>query len=128
MPLNDSPPVSSPYTNGLPPTPYNLTPLKRKLSVSTYHYVPPPSLNHPHLTRQYHTPHSQHVRNLCFHIDTTLSIDYHIIHMHTSIYYHLHCLRLIRHSIHLPIAITIAYSSSCSHRIEYDTETAVKRY
>ena len=30
--------------------------------------------------------------------------------MHTSIHYHLHCLRLIRRSIPLPIAITIASS------------------
>ena len=55
-------------------------------------------------------PYSQHVRNLGFHIDTTLSLDYHIIHMHKSIHYHLHCLRLIRRSIPLPIAITIASS------------------
>ena len=42
--------------------------------------------------------------------DTTLSIDSHLIHMHKSIHYHLHCLRLIRRSIPLPIAITIASS------------------
>ena len=53
-------------------------------------------------------PYSQHVRNLGFHIDTTF--DYHIIHMHNSIHYHLHCIRLIRRSIPLPIAITIASS------------------
>ena len=47
-------------------------------------------------------PYSQHVHNLGFHIDTTLSLDYHIIHMHKSIPYHLHCLRLIRRSIPLP--------------------------
>ena len=55
-------------------------------------------------------PYSQHVRNLGFHLDTTLSLDSHLIHMHKSIHYHLHCLRLIRRSIPLPIAITIASS------------------
>ena len=53
-------------------------------------------------------PYSQHIRNLGFHIDTNLSLDYHLIHMHKSIHYHLHCLHLIRRSIPLPIAITIA--------------------
>ena len=55
-------------------------------------------------------PYSQHVRNLGFHIDTTLSLDYHLIHMHKFIHYHLHCLRLIRRSIPLPIDITISSS------------------
>ena len=53
---------------------------------------------------------SQHVQNRGFHLDTTLSLDSHLIHMHKSIHYHLHCLRLIRRSIPLPIAITIASS------------------
>ena len=47
-------------------------------------------------------PYTQHVRNLGFHLDTTLSLDSHLIHMHKSIHYHLHCLRLIRRSIPLP--------------------------
>ena len=55
-------------------------------------------------------PYSKHIRNLGLHIDTTLSLDLHIAHMHKSIHYHLHCLRLIRRSIPLPIAITIASS------------------
>ena len=65
----------------------------------------------PHISLDNTTlPYSQHVRNLGFHIYTTLSLDYHLIHMHTSIHYHIHCLRLIRRSIPLPIAITIASS------------------
>ena len=40
---------------------------------------------------------SQHVRNLGFHLDTTLSLDSHLIHMHKSIHYHLHCL-ILHHS------------------------------
>ena len=55
-------------------------------------------------------PYSQNIRNLGFHLDTTLSLDSHLIHMHKSIHYHLHCLRLIRRSIPLTIAITIASS------------------
>ena len=55
-------------------------------------------------------PYSKHIRNRGLHIDTTLSLDIHIAHMHKSIHYHLHCLRLIRRSITLPIAITIASS------------------
>ena len=74
------------------------------LRSSTLPEPPPISLDNTTL------PYSQNVRNLGFHIDTTLSLDYHLIHMHKSIHYHLHCLRLIRHSIPLPIAITIASS------------------
>ena len=66
---------------------------------------PPSSLDNTSL------PYSQHVRNLSFHIDTTLSLDSHIIHMHKSNHYHLHCLSLIRCSIPLPIAITLASST-----------------
>ena len=51
MPPTDSPLASTPYTNGLLPTPLNLTPPKPKLSFFTYPYVPPPSLNHPHHTK-----------------------------------------------------------------------------
>ena len=71
---------------------------------STLHELHPISLDNTSL------PYSQHVRNLVYHLDTTLSLDYHLIHMHKSIHYHLHCLRLIRRSIALPIAITIASS------------------
>ena len=74
------------------------------LRSSTLPEPPPISLDNTPL------PYSQHVRNLGFHIDTTISLDYHLIHMHISIHYHLHCLRLIRCSIPLPIAITIASS------------------
>ena len=52
----------------------------------------------------------KHVRNLDLSIESTLSLDTHIIHMHTSINYHLHCFRLIRRSIPLLIAVTIALS------------------
>ena len=38
IPITDSPPASTPYTNGLLPTPLNLTPPKPKLSLSTYPY------------------------------------------------------------------------------------------
>ena len=55
-------------------------------------------------------PYSQNVRNLGLDIDTTLSLDFHLIHIHKSIHYHLHCLQLIRCSIPLPMAITIASS------------------
>ena len=49
------------------------------LSSSTLPEPPPPiSLDNTTL------PYSQHVRNLGFHIDTTLSLDYHLIHMHKS--------------------------------------------
>ena len=73
----------------------------------------------PHISLDNTThPYSQHVRNLGFHIDTTLSLDYHLIHIHKSIHYHLHCLRLIRRSIPLPIAITIA-SSYIIHLYDY---------
>ena len=53
----------------------------------------------PHLTRQ-HITHLLSTRpKPRFHLDTTLSLDSslgsHIIHMHKSIHYHLHCLRLI---------------------------------
>ena len=51
---------------------------------------------------------SKHFRNLSLHIDSTLSLDTHIAHMHKSI--HLHCFRLIRCSIPFPIAVTIASS------------------
>ena len=78
--------------------------LHLQLRSSTLPEPPPISLDNTTL------PYSQHVRNLGFHIDTTLSLDYHLIHMHKSIHYHLHCLRLIRRSIPLPIAITIASS------------------
>ena len=74
------------------------------LRSSTLPEPPPISLNNTTL------PYSQHIRNLGFHLDTTLSLDYHLMHMHTSIHYHLHCLHLIRRSIPLPIAITIASS------------------
>ena len=62
---------------------------------SILHEPPPTSLDNTTL------PYSQHVRNLGFHIDITLSLDYHLTHMHKSIHYHLHCLRLIRRSIPL---------------------------
>ena len=76
------------------------------LRSSTLPEPPPISLDNTSL------PYSQHVRNLRFHLDTTLSLDSHLIHMHKSIHYHLHCLRLIRRSIPLPIAITIAPPTS----------------
>ena len=56
MPPTDSPLVSTPYTNGLLPTPLNLTPPKPMLFFSTYPYIPPPSLNHPHLTKHDYPP------------------------------------------------------------------------
>ena len=74
------------------------------LRISTLPELPPISLDNTTL------PYFQHVRNLGFHLDTTLSLDSHLIHMHKSIHYHLHCLRLIRRSIPLPIVITIASS------------------
>ena len=74
------------------------------LHSSTLSELPPILLDNTRL------PYSQHIRNLGFHIDTTLSLEYHLIHMHKSIHYHLHCLRLIRRSIPLPIAITITSS------------------
>ena len=74
------------------------------LRSSTLPEPPPISLDNTTL------PYSQHVRNLVFHIDTTLSLDFHLIHMHKSNHYHLHCLRLIQRSITLPIAITITSS------------------
>ena len=74
------------------------------LRSSTLPEPPPISLDNTTL------PYSQHFRNLGFHLDTTLSLDYHLIYMHQSIHYHLHCIRLIRLSIPLPIAITIASS------------------
>ena len=75
------------------------------LRSSTLPEPPPISLDNTTL------PYSQHIRNPGFHIDITLSLfDYHLIYMHTSIHYHLHCLRLIRRSIPLSIAITIASS------------------
>ena len=46
------------------------------LRSSTLPEPPPISLDNTTL------PYSQHVRNLGFHIDTTLSIDFHLIHMH----------------------------------------------
>ena len=55
-------------------------------------------------------PYYKHARNLSLHIDSTLSLDTHIAHKHKSIHYHLHCFRLIRRYIPLPIAITIASS------------------
>ena len=89
----------------------NLNPTKTEaiflhlpLRSSTLPTPPPISLDNTTL------PYSQHFRNLGFHIDTTLYLDYHLIHMHKSIHYHLHCLRLILFSIPLPIAITIASS------------------
>ena len=49
----------------------------------------------PHISLDNTTlPYSQHVRNLGFHLDTTHSLDYHLMHMLKSIHYHLHCLRL----------------------------------
>ena len=51
IPPTDSPLASTPYTNGLLPTPLNVTSPKTKLSFSTYPYVPPLSLNHPHHTK-----------------------------------------------------------------------------
>ena len=77
---------------------------------SIYPYVPPPSLNHPILINTTSLPYSKHVRNIGLPIDSTLSLDTHIAHMHKSIHYHLHCFRLIRRSIPLPIAVTIASS------------------
>ena len=74
------------------------------LRSSTLPEPPPISLDNTSL------PYSQHIRNLGFHLDSTLSLDSHLIHMHKSIHYHLHCLRLIRRSIPLPIAITITFS------------------
>ena len=96
MPPTGSPLASTPHTNGLLPTTLNLTPPKPKLSLSTYPYVPPPSLNHPHLSKHDHPPHSKHFRNLGLHIDSTISLDTHIALMHKSIHYH------------FPIAVTIA--------------------
>ena len=81
----DFPPASTPYTNGLLLTTLNLTPPKPKLSFSTYPYVPQPSPNHPILLNMTTLPYSKHVRNLGLHIDSTLSLDTHITHMHTSI-------------------------------------------
>ena len=78
------------------------------LRSSTLPEQPPISLGNTTL------PYSQHVRNPGFHIDTTLSLDFHLIRMHKSIHYHLHCLRLTRRSIPLPIAITIASSYTIS--------------
>ena len=114
----DSPPASTPYTNGLLPTPLNLTPPKSNISFSTYPYIPLPSLNHPILLNMNTLPYSKHIRNLGLHIDSTLSLDTHIALMHKSIHYHLHCFRLIRRSIPLPIAVTIA-SSYILHLFEY---------
>ena len=71
------------------------------LRSSTLPEPPPISLDNTTL------PYSQHVRNLGFHIDTTLSIDYHLIHMHTSIHYHLHCLRLIGRSFPSPSLLSL---------------------
>ena len=110
MPSTDSPPASTPYTNGLLPTPLNLIPPKPKLSFSTYPYVPPPSLKYPILLNMITLSYSKHVRNLGLHIDFTLSLDTHIAHMYTSIHYNLQCFRPIRRSIHLPIAVTITSS------------------
>ena len=55
-------------------------------------------------------PYSKHVRNLGLHIDSTISLDTHIAHMHTSIHYHLHCFRLMRRSIPFSITVTISFS------------------
>ena len=66
--------------------------------------APPISLDNTSL------PYYLHVRNIGFLLDTTLSLDSHLIHMHKSIHYHLHCLRLIRRSISLHIAITTTSS------------------
>ena len=74
------------------------------LRSSTLPEPPPISLDNTSL------PYSQHIRNLGFHLDTTLSLDSHLMHMHKYIHYQLHCLCLIRRSIPLPIAITIASS------------------
>ena len=112
MPQTDSPPASTPYSNGLLPTPLHFIPPKPKLSFSTYPYFPQPSLNHPPpiLLNMTTLPYSKHVRNLGLHIDSAISLDTHITNMHKSIHYHLHCFRLIRRSIPFPIAVTIASS------------------
>ena len=55
-------------------------------------------------------PYSKHISNLGLHIDSTLSLDTNISHMHKYIHYHLHCFRIIRRSIPFPIAVTIASS------------------
>ena len=106
MSPTDSPPASTPYTNDLLPVPLHLIPPNPKLSFSTYPYIPPP----PILLNMTNLPYYKHVRNLGLHIDSTISLDTHIAHMHKSIHYHLHCFRLIRRSIPFPIAITIASS------------------
>ena len=98
--------ASNTYTNGLIPTPLNLTPPKPKISFSTNPYVPPPYLNHPILLNLTTLPYFKYIRNLSLHIDSTLSLDTRIAHMHKSIHYH--CFRLIRRSIPFPIAVTIA--------------------
>ena len=60
-------------------------------------------LEPPHISLDNTTlPYSQHVRNLGFHLDTTISLEYHLMHMHKSTHYHLHCLRLIRRYIPSP--------------------------
>ena len=56
MPPSDSSLASTPYNNGLLPTPLDLTPPKPKLYFSTYPYAPQPSLNHPHLTKHDYSP------------------------------------------------------------------------
>ena len=56
MPPTDSSLASTPYTNGLLTTPLNLTPPKPKLFFSTYPYVLPPSLNHPHPSKHDYPP------------------------------------------------------------------------
>ena len=66
------------------------------LRSSTLPEPPPISLDNNSL------PYSQQFRNLGFHLDTTLSLDSHLIHMHKSIHYHIHCFRLIRRSITPP--------------------------
>ena len=97
MPPTDSHPASIPYINGLLPTPLNLIPPKPKLFFSTYPraYVPPPSLKHPTLLNMTTLLYYKHVRNLGLHIDSTISLDTQIFHMHKSIHYHLHCFSLI---------------------------------
>ena len=60
-------------------------------------------------------PYKNNVKNLGFHLDSTMSLDFHISQMHKSIHYHLHCFRTIRRSLPLHIDSIIASSYLLPH-------------
>ena len=74
-------------------------------------------INYPPLITSCSTPieYTETVRNLGVIFDSTLSFKSQIDKVHKSVNYHLHCLRLIRRSIPLEVAATIASSFILPH-------------